>query len=163
MARASGVIPSLKGCPRGIAKTAIPAKTATMMNGGGEGVKKLSSFAAVLILSGAIAAPAAASLRTYIVGTKAVNGVGAVGSFKGTVKKPYKIILYCEGVKARCATTIVCVKGTNKLTQNRSGLTPGTWNLKKATWYRPDSCHFGVTIRSGARNARATVQATVRS
>jgi hypothetical protein len=126
-------------------------------------MKKLLSFVGVLILSGAIAATAAASLRTYIVGTKYVKGVGAVGSFKGTVQKPYKIILYCEGVKARCATTVVCVRGTNKLTQSRSGLTPGTWNLKKASWYRPDSCHFGVTIRSGARNARATVQATVRS
>jgi hypothetical protein len=126
-------------------------------------MKKLLTIAAVLILSGAIAATAAASLRTYVVGTKYVKGVGAVGSFKGTVKKPYKIILYCEGVNARCATNVVCVRGTKAFTQSRSGLTPGTWNLKKPTWYRPDSCRFGVTIRSGARDARATVQATVRS
>src|SRR5438876_12085556 len=126
-------------------------------------MKKLLSFAAVLTLSGAIAATAAASQRTYIVGTKYVKGVGAVGSFKGTVKKPYKIILYCEGVKARCATKVVCVRGTKEFTQSRSGLTPGTWNLKKPTWYRSDSCRFRATIRSGARDARATVQATVRS
>jgi hypothetical protein len=126
-------------------------------------MKKLSSFAAVLILSGAIAATASASLRTYVVGTKYVAGVGTVGSFKGTVKKPYKIILYCEGVNARCATKVVCVRGTQTFTQSRSGLTPGTWNLKKPTWYRTDSCRFTATIRSGARNARATVQATVRS
>ena len=126
-------------------------------------MKKLLSFAAVLTLSGAIAATAAASQRTYIVGTKYVKGVGTVGSFKGTVKKPYKIILYCEGVKARCATKVVCVRGTKEFTQSRSGLTPGTWNLKKPTWYRMDSCRFRVTIRSGARNARATVQTTVRS
>ena len=126
-------------------------------------MRKLFSFAAVLILSGAIAASAAASQRTYIVGTKYVRGAGTVGSFKGTVKRPYKIILYCEGVNARCATDVVCVRGTKTFTQNRSGLTPGTWNLKKPTWYRPDSCRFTATIRSGARNARATVQATVRS
>jgi hypothetical protein len=126
-------------------------------------MRKLFSFAAVLILSGAIAASAAASQRTYIVGTKYVRGAGTVGSFKGTVKRPYKIILYCEGVNARCATNVVCVRGTKTFTQSRSGLTPGTWNLKKATWYRPDSCRFTATIRSGARNARATVQATVRS
>ena len=125
-------------------------------------MKKLLSIAAVLILSGATAATAAASLRTYIVGTKSVTGAGTVGSFKGTVKKPYKIILYCEGVNARCATKVVCVRGTKEFTQSRSGLTPGTWNLKKPTWYRLDSCRFDVTIRSGARNARATVQATVR-
>jgi hypothetical protein len=126
-------------------------------------MRKLFSFAAVLILSGAIAASAAASQKTYIVGTKYVRGAGTVGSFKGTVKRPYKIILYCEGVNARCATDVVCVRGTKTFTQNRSGLTPGTWNLKKPTWYRPDSCRFKATIRSGARNARATVQATVRS
>lgn len=126
-------------------------------------MKRLLSFAAVLILAGAIAATAAASLRTYTVGTKYVQGVGTVGSFKGTVKKPYKIILYCEGVKARCATKVVCVRGSKIFTQNRSGLAPGTWNLKKASWYRLDSCRFTATIRSGARNARATVQATVRS
>jgi hypothetical protein len=126
-------------------------------------MKKLSSFAAILILSGAVAAAAAASPRTYIVGTKYVKGVGTVGSLKGTVKKPYKIHLYCEGVGARCATKVVCVRGTETFSQTRSGLTPGTWNLKKQTWFRPDSCHFRVTIRSGAANARATVQASVRS
>jgi hypothetical protein len=126
-------------------------------------MKKLLSFAAVLILSGAIAATAAASLRTYTVGTKYVKGVGTVGSFNGSVKKPYKIILYCEGVSARCATNVVCVRGGKTFTQSRSGLTPGTWNLKKPTWYRMDSCRFKATIRSGARNARVTVQATVRS
>lgn len=126
-------------------------------------MKKLLSLAAVLILSGAIAATAAASQRTYIVGTKYVKGTGTVGSFKGTVKKPYKIILYCEGVKARCATNVVCVRGTKSFTQSRSGLTPGTWNVKKPTWYRMDSCRFTATIKSGARDARVTVQATVRS
>ena len=128
-------------------------------------MKKLSSIAAVLILSGAIAATATAgaSLRTYSVGTKYVTGVGTVGSFKGTVKTPYKIILYCEGVGARCSTKAVCARGPQVFTQSRSGLTPGTWNLKKPTWHRMDSCRFTVTIRSGARNARATVQATVRS
>jgi hypothetical protein len=35
--------------------------------------------------------------------------------------------------------------------------------LKKKTWYRMDSCHFKATIKSGARDARVTVQATVRS
>lgn len=126
-------------------------------------MKKTLSIAAVLILSGAIAATAAASLRTYVVGTKYVRGVGTVGSLKGTVKKPYKIILFCEGVKARCGSKVVCVRGTVAVSQNRSGLRPGTWNLKKPSWYRMDSCRFSVTIKSGARNARATVQATVRS
>ena len=126
-------------------------------------MKKLLSFATVLILSGAIAATAAASLRTYTAGTKYVKGVGTVGSFGGTVKKPYKILLYCEGVKARCSANVDCVRGANTFTWNRSGLTPGTWNLKKTTWYRMDSCRFKATIRSGFRNARATVQATVRS
>jgi rRNA processing protein Gar1 len=126
-------------------------------------MKKLLSIAAVLSLSGAIAATAAASLRTYIVGTKYAKGVGTVASFTGTVKKPYKIILYCEGVNARCATKVVCARGTKAFTQTRSALTPGTWNLKKPTWYRTDSCRFTATIKSGARNARVTVQATVRS
>jgi hypothetical protein len=125
-------------------------------------VKPLS-LAVVLILSAAIAATAAAALRTYIVGSKRVSGVGTVGSFRGTVKKPYKIILYCEGVEARCGADVSCVRGTRDFTWHRSGLTPGTWNLKKKTWYRPDSCHFKVTIKSGFKNARATVQATVRS
>jgi hypothetical protein len=126
-------------------------------------MKKLLGLAAVLILAGAMTAGAAASLRTYTVGTKYVKGVGAVGSFKATVKKPYKITLYCEGVNARCSSNVVCVRGTRTFTQSRSGLTPGTWNLKKATWFRLDSCRFTVKIRSGAANARATVQATVRS
>jgi hypothetical protein len=126
-------------------------------------MKRVLSLAAVLILSGAIAAAAAASQRTFTVGTKYVKGVGTVGAVKGTVKSPYKIILYCEGVNARCATSVVCVRGTKTFTQSRSGLTPGTWNLKKPTWYRMDSCRLKVTIRSGARNARATVQATVHS
>ena len=126
-------------------------------------MKKLLGIAAVLIIAGAIAATASASLRTYRVGTTYVKGLGTVASYKGSVNKPYKIILYCEGVNARCATKVNCVRGTKVFTQTRSGLTPGTWNLKKSTWYRLDSCHFKVTIRSGAKNARATVQATVRS
>ena len=126
-------------------------------------MKKVLSIAAVLILSGATAATAAASLRTYVVGTKYVKGVGTAGSFTGSVKKPYKIILYCEGVNALCATKIVCVRGTAQFTQSRTGLTPGTWNVKKPAWYRMDSCRFTVTIKSGARDARVTVQATVRS
>jgi hypothetical protein len=126
-------------------------------------VKKLLSFAAVLVLSGAIATTAAASLRTYIVGTKKVTGVGTVGSFRGAVKKPYKILLYCEGPNARCGARVVCLRGAKRFTWNRSGLAPGTWNLKKKTWYRMDSCHFKATIRSGFKNARVTVQATVRS
>lgn len=126
-------------------------------------MKKLLSIAALLILSGAIAATAAASLRTYIVGSKYVKGVGTVGSFTGAVKKPYKILLYCEGVNARCATKVTCVRATKSFAQSRSGLTPGTWNLKKPAWHRMDSCHFRVTVKSGARDARATVQATVRS
>jgi hypothetical protein len=130
---------------------------------GGSIVKRLLSVAAVLIIAGGIAATASASLRTYVVGTKYVKGVGTVGSFKGAVKNPYKIILYCEGVHARCAANVVCVKGTESVTWKRSGLTPGTWNLKKKTWHRMDRCHFKATIKSGARNARVTVQATVRS
>jgi hypothetical protein len=126
-------------------------------------MKQFVSIAAALILAGAIAATAAASLRTYVVGSTYVKGMGVVATYKGIVKKPYKIILYCEGVNARCATNVVCVRGANTFTQSRSGLTPGTWNLKKPTWFRPDTCRFKVTIRSGARNARATVQATVRS
>ena len=126
-------------------------------------MKRFLSIAAVLMLSGAIAATAAASGRTYIVGTKYVKGVGTTGSFKGSVRKPYKIILYCEGVNARCGSKVVCVRGTQEFTQSRSGLTPGTWNLKKRTWHLLDSCHFRVTIKSGAKSARATVQATVRS
>lgn len=126
-------------------------------------MKKLLSIAAVLILSGAIAATAAASLRTYTVGTKNVKGVGTVGSFKGTVKKPYKIILYCEGPSARCGANVVCARGTREFTWNRSGLTPGTWNLKKKSWFRMDSCQFKVTVKSGFKDAGMIVQATVRS
>ena len=48
-------------------------------------------------------------------GTKYVKGVGTTGSFKGSVKKPYKIILFCEGVKARCGSNVVCVRGTHKI------------------------------------------------
>jgi hypothetical protein len=126
-------------------------------------VKRLLSVASVLILSGGIAATASASLRTYIVGTKYVKGVGSVGSFRGTVKNPYKIILYCEGPSARCGAKVVCVRGTDSFIWNRSRLAPGTWNLKKKTWHGMDSCHFKASIKSGARNARVTVQATVRS
>jgi hypothetical protein len=134
-----------------------------MMRVEGRKLKRLMSIAAVLVLSGGMAATASASLRTYIVGTKYVKGVGTVGSFKGTVKSPYKIILYCEGPNARCGATVVCVRGTDSFTWNRSALTPGTWNLKKKTWHRMDSCHFKATIKSGFRNARVTVQATLRS
>jgi len=126
-------------------------------------MKKLVSIAAVLICAGAISATAAASLRTYVVGTEFVKGAGTVASFKGTVKKPYKIVLYCEGANARCATKVVCVRGSQTFAQSRSGLTPGTWNMKKPTWYRLDSCRFTATIKSGFKNARVTVQATVRS
>ena len=126
-------------------------------------MKKALSIAAVLILSGAIAATAAASLRTYTVGTKYVTGVGTVGSFKGTVKNPYKIILYCEGANARCGANVACFKGTKEFDWNRSGLGPYTWNLKKKTWKGLDSCQFTATIKSGFNNARVTVQATVRS
>lgn len=126
-------------------------------------MKKVLVIAAVLCISGAIVATAAASLRTYSAGTKYVKGVGTVGSFTATVKKPYKIILYCEGANARCGANVVCVRGTSKFTWNRSGLTPGTWNLKKKTWFRMASCHFKATIRSGFKDARVTVQATVRT
>ena len=126
-------------------------------------MKRLGSVAVVLIISGGIAATASASLRTYIVGTKYVKGVGTAGSFKGTVKSPYKIILYCEGPNARCGANVVCVRGTDSFTWIRSGLAPGTWNLKKKTWRRMDRCHFKASIKSGARNARVTVQATVRT
>jgi hypothetical protein len=124
---------------------------------------KLVSIAAVLVLSGALVASAAASRRTYIVGTKYVTGVGTVGSFTGTVKKPYKIILYCGGSKAVCGAKVVCMRGTKKFHWNRSNLGPYTWNLKKRGWRQLDSCHFTVTIRSGFNNARITVQATVLS
>jgi hypothetical protein len=126
-------------------------------------MKKPLTIAAVLILSGAIAATAAASMRTYTVGTKYVKGVGAVGSFKATVKNPYKIILYCEGSKASCGANVACFKGSKELDWNRSGLGPYTWNLKKKGWKALDSCKFTATIKSGFDSARVTVQATVRS
>lgn len=126
-------------------------------------MKKLVGVAAVLVVSAAVVATAAASLRTYTAGTRYVKGVGTVGSFTAAVKQPYKIILYCEGVKARCGANVVCVRGTSTFTWNRSGLTPGTWNLKKKTWFRPTSCRLKATIRSGFNSARVTVQATVRS
>lgn len=126
-------------------------------------MKELLGIAAALLVAGVITATAAASLRTYIVGTKYVTGVGTVGSFSATVKKPYKIVLYCQGSKATCGAKVVCTRGSKTFTWNRSGLGPYTWNLKKKTWYRMDSCHFTVTIRSGFKNARETVQATVRT
>jgi len=110
------------------------------------------------------ATAASASLRTYIVGSKRVNGVGNVGGFSATVNKPYKIILYCEGSKAVCGAKVVCVRGTKTFTWNRSSLGPYTWNLKKPTWYRLDSCHFKTWVKVGfTTGARVTVQATVRS
>jgi hypothetical protein len=127
-------------------------------------MKTLLSIAAALILSGVIAATASASLRTYIAGSKRVNGVGNVGGFSATVKKPYKIILYCEGAKALCGARVTCVRGTKTFTWNRSNLGPYTWNLKKPTWYRLDSCHFKTWVKVGFQTgARVTVQATVRS
>lgn len=126
-------------------------------------MKKMLGIAVVVCISGAIVATASASLRTYTAGTKYVKGVGTVGAFTASVKKPYKIILYCEGANARCGAKVTCVRGTSTFSWNRSGLTPGTWNLKKTTWYRMTSCHFKATIRSGFHDARVTVQATVRS
>jgi hypothetical protein len=128
------------------------------------GMKKLVSIAAALILSGAIVATATASLRHYTVGSKQVKGVGAVGSFSATVKKPYKIILYCENTKpGTCGASVVCYRGTKVFTWNRSNLGPYTWNLKKPTWYRLDRCHFKASIRSGANIARVVVDAVVRT
>ena len=126
-------------------------------------MKKSLSFAAALILSGSIAATAAASLRHYTVGSKQVKGVGTVGSFSATVKKPYKIILYCEGYKATCGANVVCKRGTQTFRWNRSNLGPYTWNLKKRTWTRLDSCHFKASVKSGAATARVTVEAWVRT
>ena len=126
-------------------------------------MKKLLSFAIVLIISGAIVATAAASLRHITVGMKQVKGVGTVGSFSATVKKPYKIILFCEGTRASCGANVVCKRGTKTFTWNRSDLGPYTWNLKKRTWYRLDSCHFTASIKSGSPIARVVVDAVVRS
>jgi hypothetical protein len=126
-------------------------------------MKKSLGIAAVLILSGAVAASAAASLRNYTVGSKQVKGVGTVGFFSATVKNPYKIILYCEGHKATCGANVVCHRGTKVFTWNRSNLGPYTWNLKKPTWYRLDSCHFKASIKSRGNSARVTVEATVRT
>jgi hypothetical protein len=128
-------------------------------------MKQSLSILAVLILSAVIAATASASLKRYTVGSKQVTGVGSVGSFSATVKKPYKIILYCEANKASsCGAKVVCYRGSRKFTWNRSGLGPYTWNLKKRTWYRLDSCHFTASIKSGvASKQRVVVEATVRT
>jgi hypothetical protein len=126
-------------------------------------MRKLLSIAAVLVLSGAIVGAASASLRTYIVGSKHVKGVGTVGVLKGTVTNPYKIILYCEGANARCGANVECFRGMKEFDWNRSDLGPYTWNLKKKTWFRMDRCQFTTTIKSGFDQARITVQATVRS
>ena len=127
-------------------------------------MKKFLSIAAVLILSGTIVATAAASLRRYTVGSKQVEGVGTVGSFSATVKKPYKIILFCENNKpGTCGARVVCYRGTKVFTWNRSNLGPYTWNLKKPTWYRLDSCHLNASITSGGKIARVVVEATVRT
>jgi len=126
-------------------------------------MKKLLSVAAVLLLSGAIAATASASLRHYTVGSKQVKGVGSVGSFSATVNKPYKIILFCEGTRATCGAQVVCHRGTKVFTWNRSNLGPYTWNLKKPTWYALTSCHFTASIKSGSNIARVVVDAIVRT
>jgi len=127
-------------------------------------MKKLLSLAGVLLLAGAIAATAAASLRRYEVGSKHVKGVGTVGSFSATVKKPYKIILFCETTKpGTCGAKVVCYRGSKVFTWNRSNLGPFTWNLKKPTWYSLDSCHFTASIKSGGDMASVVVDATVRS
>jgi hypothetical protein len=128
-------------------------------------MKRVLSFAALLVLSGAIAASAAASLRHYTVGSKQVKGVGAAGSFSATVKKPYKIILFCEATKpSTCGASVVCKRGAKTFTWNRSNLGPYTWNLKKPTWYRLDSCHFKASVKSGTAGiARVVVDATVRT
>lgn len=126
-------------------------------------MKKSLSIAAALILSGTLVATAAASLRHYTVGSKQVKGVGTVGSFSATVKKPYKIILFCEGYKATCGAKVTCHKGTKVFSWNRSGLGPYTWNLKKRSWRLLDSCHFTASIKSGADKARVVVEATVRT
>jgi hypothetical protein len=127
-------------------------------------MKKLVSLTAALILSGAIAATAAASLRHYTVGSKQVKGVGSVGSFSATVQKPYKIILFCEGYGgSTCGANVVCHRGTKVFTWNRANLGPYTWNLKKPTWYGMTSCHFTASIKSGSNIARVVVEATVRT
>src|SRR6188472_4215597 len=127
-------------------------------------MKKSLGIAAVLILSGTIVATAAASLRRYTVGSKQVKGVGTVGSLSATVKKPYKIILFCENNKpGTCGARVVCYRCTKVFTWNRSNLGPYTWNLKKPTWYRLDSCHFKASITSGGKIARVVVDATVRT
>jgi hypothetical protein len=128
-------------------------------------MNRFLSLAAVLLLSGAIVASAAASLRHYTVGSKQVKGVGSVGSFSATVKKPYKIILFCEATKpSTCGANVVCYRGSKTFTWNRSNLGPYTWNLKKPSWYRLDSCHFKASVKSGtAGPARVVVDAIVRS
>jgi hypothetical protein len=127
-------------------------------------MKKVLSFAAALILSGAIAATAAASLRHYEVGSKQVKGVGSVGSFSATVKNPYKIILFCEGTNgSTCGAKVVCHRGTRAFYWNRSNLGPYTWNLIKRGWRRLDSCHFRASIRLGGDRGQVVVDAVVRS
>lgn len=128
-------------------------------------MKKSLVIAAVLVFSAAIVATASASLRRYEVGSKEVHGVGAVGSFKATVKQPYKIILFCEATKpSTCGANVVCYRGSRKFTWNRSNLGPYTWNLKKPSWRRLDSCSFTASIKSGgAGPARVVVDATVRT
>jgi hypothetical protein len=128
-------------------------------------MKRFLTFAVLALLSGAIAATAAASLRQYTVGSKQVKGVGAVGSFSATVKKPYKIILFCEATKpSTCGANVVCYRGSKTFIWNRSNLGPYTWNLKKPTWYRLDSCHFKASVKSGTAGlARVVVDATVRT
>jgi hypothetical protein len=127
-------------------------------------MKKSLVIAAVLVLSAAIVATASASLRQYEVGKKEVHGVGAVGSFKATVKLPYKIILFCEATKpSTCGANVVCYRGSRKFTWNRSNLGPYTWNLKKRAWKRLDSCTFTASIKSGSPRASVVVDAWVRT
>jgi hypothetical protein len=127
-------------------------------------MKKFLSFATALVLSGAVATTAAASLRHYTVGSKQVKGVGTVGSLSATVKRPYKIILFCEGTKgSTCGAKVTCHRGTRVFTWNRSNLGPYTWNLKKRTWRALDSCHFTASIKSGGDIARVVVEAVVRT
>ena len=113
-------------------------------------MRTLLSIAAVLIFAGAIVATATASLRTYTVGTKYVTGVGTVGSFNGTVKTPYKIILYCEGASPAVGRRGAFEGLRENSTRTGSGLGPYTWNLKKKGWKGRDSRQFTATIKSGS-------------
>jgi hypothetical protein len=127
-------------------------------------MRKSLGIAAVLVLAAVVVATASASLRRYEVGSKEVHGVGAVGSFSATVKKPYKMILFCEGTNgSRCGANVVCYRGSRKFTWNRTNLGPYTWNLKKRSWKRLDSCHFTASIKSGGPIGRVVVDATVRT